>query len=302
MSDASPSAGPGAAPNAGPGAAPIPDAPPFTLMGVLNVTPDSFSDGGRFLAPEAAMAQGLRLEAEGAEILDIGGESTRPGAAAVSAREEMARVLPVIQGLVDAGTSARVSVDTSKADVARAALEAGATMVNDVTALGDPDMAAVVAEAGADCCLMHMLGDPRTMQVDPRYEDVVGDVKAFLAGRLEFAVSQGIAPERVLLDPGIGFGKTVEHNLELLARLDELVELGRPIVIGTSRKSFLGQLTGRSVEDRVPGTIASCLVAYEHGATVFRVHDVAPVYDALIVVAATVSPRWPTKSSLKVTR
>jgi dihydropteroate synthase len=277
-------------------------APPFTVMGVVNVTPDSFSDGGRFLAPEAAVAQGLRLEAEGAQILDIGGESTRPGAQPVTAEEEMYRVLPVIQGLIDSGVTARISVDTSKAVVARAAIEVGATMVNDVTALGDPDMAAVVADSGTDCCLMHMPGDPRTMQIDPRYDDVVAEVKAYLAGRLQFAVSRGVPAARVLLDPGIGFGKTVEHNLELLGRLDELVELGRPVLIGTSRKSFLGRLTGRPVEERLPGTIASCLVAYEHGASVFRVHEVAPVHDALLVAAATVSRRWPTTNSAKATR
>lgn len=277
-------------------------APPFTVMGVVNVTPDSFSDGGRFLAPEAAVAQGLRLEAEGAHILDIGGESTRPGARPVTAEEETYRVLPVIQGLVDSGVTARISVDTSKAVVARAAIEVGATMVNDVTALGDPDMATVVADSGADCCLMHMPGDPRTMQIDPRYDDVVAEVKAYLAGRLQLAVSRGVPAARVLLDPGIGFGKTVEHNLELLARLDELVELGRPVLIGTSRKSFLGRLTGRPVEERLPGTIASCLVAYEHGASVFRVHEVAPVHDALLVAAATVSRRWPTTNSAKATR
>jgi dihydropteroate synthase len=278
------------------------DAPPFTLMGVVNVTPDSFSDGGRFLAPEAAVAQGLCLEAEGAAILDIGGESTRPGAPPVSAEAEMARVLPVIQGLIDAGTTARISVDTSKAMVARAALQAGATMVNDVTGLRDPEMAAVVAETGAECCLMHMLGDPRTMQADPRYDDVVAEVKAYLAERLEFALSQGIPPERILLDPGIGFGKTVEHNLELLARLEEIAQLGRPVLVGTSRKSFLGGLTGRPVEERLAGTIASCVVAFEHGASVFRVHEVAPVYDALLVTAATVSRRWPTTNSAKATR
>jgi dihydropteroate synthase len=271
----------------------------FTLMGVINVTPDSFSDGGQFLAPETAVAQGLRLEAEGAAILDIGGESTRPGAAPVAAADELARVLPVIQGLVDSGSTAKLSVDTSKAAVAVRALEAGAELVNDVTALRDPGMASVVAESGAECCLMHMPGDPRTMQRDPRYQDVVGEVKAYLAERLEFATSQGIAEARILLDPGIGFGKTVEHNLELLARLDELVELGRPVVIGTSRKSFLGHLTGRPVQDRLPGTIASCLVAYEHGASVFRVHDVAPVHDALLVAAATVSRRWRNASSTR---
>ena len=269
----------------------------FTLMGVINVTPDSFSDGGRFLDPQTAIDHGLRLELEGAEILDIGGESTRPGAAPVPVDEELARVLPVIEGLAAAGVKARLSIDTSKAAVARAALEAGATMVNDVTALRDPEMSTVVADAGVDCCLMHMPGDPRTMQDDPRYEDVVADVREYLAVRLQLAVSSGIAEHRILLDPGIGFGKTVEHNLELLARLDELVELGRPVVIGTSRKSFLGRLTGRPVDERVAATIATCVIAYERGATVFRVHDVAPVRDGLLVAGATVSRRWPTTSS-----
>jgi dihydropteroate synthase len=172
-------------------------------------------------------------------------------------------------------------------------------MVNDVTALRDPDMAGVVAQAGADCCLMHMPGDPRTMQLDPRYDDVVGEVKAFLTDRLAFAQARGIPEERIVLDPGIGFGKTVEHNLELLARLEELVELGPPVMIGTSRKSFLGRLTGRGVDDRLAGTIASCVVAYERGATWFRVHDVAPVKDALLVAAATVTRPWRTKSSTR---
>ena len=269
----------------------------FTLMGVINVTPDSFSDGGRFLDPHSAIAQGLALEREGADILDIGGESTRPHAAEVTVDEELRRVLPVIEGLVSAGTSARISIDTSKPAVAEAALRAGATMVNDVTAFRDPGMAPVVAAADAECCLMHMLGDPRTMQDDPRYEDVVSDVRDFLAGRLRYAGGQGIPPERILLDPGIGFGKTVEHNLELLARLDELVELGPQIVIGTSRKSFLGRLTGRPVDDRIAATIATCVIAYERGARVFRVHDVAPVKDALLVTAATVRRPWRTTSS-----
>jgi dihydropteroate synthase len=275
------------------------DAEPFTLMGVINVTPDSFSDGGRFLDPQIAVAQGMRLEQEGADILDIGGESTRPGAAPVSAEDELGRVLPVIEGLVGAGTQARISIDTSKPAVAEAALGAGATIVNDVTALRDPGMAAVVAAAKADLCLMHMLGDPRTMQHDPRYEDVVSDVKAFLKERFDHAIGEGIAAERILLDPGIGFGKTVEHNLELLARVDELVELGPPVVIGTSRKSFLGRLTGRGVDGRVAATIATCVIAYERGASVFRVHDVAPVKDALLVTAATVRPRWRTTSSTR---
>jgi dihydropteroate synthase len=266
----------------------------FTLMGVVNVTPDSFSDGGVHLRPEAAIAHALELEAEGAEILDIGGESARPGSLPVSEAEERGRVLPVIDGLRAAGTSAQISIDTSKAAVAAAAIAAGATYVNDITALrGDPEMAEVIAGGGADCCLMHMLGTPRTMQEDPRYEDVVADVKEFLAARLDFAVTRGIPQERIMLDPGIGFGKTVEHNLELLRRLDELAQLGRPLVIGTSRKSFLGRLVGRSEpSQRLPGTIATNVLAYERGARVFRVHDVAPVHDALVIAAATVRARW----------
>jgi dihydropteroate synthase len=268
----------------------------FTLMGVVNVTPDSFSDGGLYLDPHKAIEHGLALEGQGAAILDIGGESTRPGAEPVPPDEERRRVLPVIEGLLSAGAGARISIDTSKAAVAAAALDAGATLVNDVTALrGDPSMAEVVAERGADCCLMHMLGNPRTMQEDPRYEDVVSDVKAFLEKRLAYAISAGIDEHRILLDPGIGFGKTVEHNLELLRRLDELAAIGRPLVIGTSRKSFLGKLTDRSGPDaRLPGTIATCVIAYERGARIFRVHDVAPVRDALAVTAATVAP-WTTK-------
>ncbi len=267
----------------------------FTLMGVINVTPDSFSDGDRYMDPELAIAHGVHLESEGAGILDIGGESTRPRAAEVPAAEELRRVLPVIEGLVSLQAQARISIDTSKAAVAAAAIAAGATMVNDVTALrGDPEMAGVVAAAGADLCLMHMLGNPRTMQLDPRYDDVVSEVKAFLEERLAFAVAADVAEERIMLDPGIGFGKTLEHNLELLRRLDELVEIGRPILIGTSRKSFLGRITGRSVGERLPATIASCLIAYERGARVFRVHEVAPVSDALKVAAATVAP-WTTR-------
>ncbi len=271
----------------------------FRIMGVINVTPDSFSDGGRYLAAEAAIAHGLVLEAEGADILDVGGESTRPGADPVSETEELRRVMPVIEGLIERGTGAQMSIDTSKAEVAARALAAGATLVNDVTALrGDPAMAEVVAGAGADCCLMHMLGDPRTMQRDPHYDDVVGDIKAFLAERLALAVQAGIAEERILLDPGIGFGKTIEHNLELLRRLGEFLDLGRPLVIGTSRKAFLGQLTGReSPDDRVAGTIATNVLAYERGARVFRVHDVAPLRDALTVTAATVSAPWTTPTN-----
>jgi dihydropteroate synthase len=275
---------------------------PFTIMGVVNVTPDSFSDGGLYLDPEAAIAHGIELYDEGAAILDIGGESTRPGAEPVPVEEELRRVIAVIAGLVEARPAARLSIDTSKAAVAEAALDAGATLVNDVTALrGDPEMASVVAAAGAGCCLMHMLGDPRTMQHDPRYEDVVADVKAFLEERIAYAVAAGVDERRILVDPGIGFGKTVEHNLELLRRLDELVALGRPVVIGTSRKSFLGKLTGRSdPADRVPGTIATCVLALERGARIFRVHDVSVVHDALAVAAATVAP-WTTTPTSSTT-
>ena len=267
-------------------------------MGVINVTPDSFSDGGQYLDAALAIAHGLELEAEGAAMLDVGGESTRPGAAPVPEDEELRRVLPVIEGLIAAGCRAQISIDTSKSGVAARALAAGATLVNDVTAFRqDPEIAGVVAEANADCCLMHMLGTPRTMQDDPRYDDVVGDIKAFLEERMGYAIANGIAEERIMLDPGIGFGKTVEHNLELVRRLGELVELGRPVVIGTSRKSFLGKITGREVDDRVAATIATNVLAYERGARVFRVHDVAPVSDALAVTAATVSPRWTTPTS-----
>lgn len=263
-------------------------------MGVVNVTPDSFSDGGRYLDPQAAVAHGLRLEAEGAAILDIGGESTRPGATPVPAGEERRRVIPVIEGLRAAGAKARISIDTSKAVVAAAALEAGATLVNDVTALrGDPELAEVLRGAGeeVELCLMHMQGEPRTMQRNPTYGDVVGDVKAFLAQRLDAAVAAGIDGRRILVDPGIGFGKTPEHNLELLRRLAELLDLGAPLLIGTSRKSFLGRITGRDVADRLPATIATNVIALMHGARIFRVHDVRAVHDALKLAAATVSPK-----------
>ena len=258
-------------------------------MGIVNVTPDSFSDGGLFLDAAAAVEHGTRLAAEGASILDVGGESTRPGAAPVAAEDEIARVLPVVERLASAGH--RVSIDTTKAAVARAALDAGADLVNDVSALRfDPELAGLVAERGAGCCLMHMLGEPRTMQESPRYEDVVSEVKAFLEERLAFAVAEGVEEELVWLDPGVGFGKTVEHNLELLRRLDEIVAIGRPVVVGTSRKSFLGKLTGGKTEgERLPGTIATNVLALERGASIFRVHDVAPVADALAVAAATVA-------------
>ena len=276
---------------------------PYALMGVLNVTPDSFSDGGAFEDAFAAVAHGRRLAAEGAEILDVGGESTRPGADPVPAEEERRRVVPVIEGLAALGLPVQISIDTMKLAVAEAAVEAGATYVNDVTAFRhDPELAAFVADRGLDCCLMHMLGEPRTMQADPRYDDVVADVKAFLEERLAAAVAAGVPEERIQLDPGIGFGKALEHNLELLRRLDEIAALGRPVVIGTSRKSFLGRLTGRDVTERVPGTVATCVVAFERGARVFRVHDVAAVADALAVTAATLARPWPgTPTSTRTT-
>jgi len=278
----------------------------FQVMGIVNVTPDSFSDGGLYLDRTAAVEHGLALERAGATLLDVGGESTRPGASPVPEDEELRRVIPVIEGLRTRGSAAQLSIDTSKASVARAALTAGATLVNDVTALrGDPEMAGVIADAYADCCLMHMLGEPRTMQRDPRYSDVVSEVKAFLEARLNVAVAAGVAEERILLDPGIGFGKTTEHNLALLRRLTEIVALGRPVVIGTSRKSFLGKITARPVEDRIAATIATNVVAYERGARVFRVHDVGPVHDALAITAATVGRPWeqttPTSSTMSTT-
>jgi dihydropteroate synthase len=257
-----------------------------SVMGIVNATPDSFSDGGVHLAANAAVAAGRRMLAEGAAIVDVGGESTRPGAAAVSLDEELRRVVPVLEGLA----GAPLSIDTSKAGVARRALELeGVELVNDVTALrADPELAGVVAGSGAYLCLMHMLGEPRTMQVDPRYDDVVADVAAFLEQRLAFAVAQGVPEERICLDPGFGFGKTDAHNLELLRRLPELAALGRPLLVGLSRKRSLGRLLG-DPEATVGSTAASvgaALAALERGATIFRVHDVAAHVDALRLAAA----------------
>jgi dihydropteroate synthase len=278
---------------------------PYTIMGVVNVTPDSFSDGGAFEDAVAAIAHARRLVAEGAAIVDVGGESTRPGADPVPAKQELARVLPVIEGIAGLGLPVQVSIDTMKRPVAEAALDAGATYVNDVTAFRhDPDMAGLVADRGVDCCLMHMLGEPRTMQQNPRYDDVVDDVKAFLEERLAVATAAGVNEERIQLDPGIGFGKTLEHNLELLRRLDELAAIGRPLVIGTSRKSFLGRITGRDVTERVHATAATTVLAFERGARVFRVHDVAATVDVLAVTAATLAAAWPgtpTRTTTKMT-
>ena len=256
-------------------------------MGVVNVTPDSFSDGGVNFDPGDAAASARRLLAEGAAIVDIGGESTRPGAGRVSTEEELRRVVPVLEAL----QGLPVSIDTAKSAVAARALELGAGFVNDVTALrGDPELAGVVAEHDAYLCLMHMQGEPRTMQADPRYEDVVAEVVQFLADRLTFAVSQGIREESICLDPGIGFGKTVEHNFELLRRLDELTALGRPILVGVSRKSSLGKIMGDP--DAKTGTAAAsvgaAVLAYERGASIFRVHDVREHVEALTAARAIV--------------
>lgn len=253
------------------------------VMAVLNVTPDSFSDGGRYACREAAVAHALEMVRQAAEIVDVGGESTRPGAAPVSEEEELRRVVPVVEALA-ASTAVPVSVDTSKHEVARRALDAGASMVNDVTSLrGDPRMAALVAERGVPIVLMHMKGEPRTMQERPHYEDLMCEVLEFLAERIEAAVAAGIQREMVIVDPGIGFGKTPEHNLELLARLEEFRVLGCPILVGASRKSTLGLITGRDVEGRLSGSLSAAVMAALHGAHILRVHDVAETLDALRV-------------------
>jgi dihydropteroate synthase len=276
---------------------------PYTLMGIVNVTPDSFSDGGAFQDPVSAVLHARRLASEGARILDVGGESTRPGADPVPVAEELHRVVGVIEGIAGLGLPVQVSIDTMKLPVAEAAVAAGASYVNDVTAFRhDPALAGFVADRGVDCCLMHMLGEPRTMQSEPRYDDVVSDVKAFLEARMRFAIGEGVPEERIQLDPGIGFGKTVDHNLELLRRIDEIAALGRPVVIGTSRKSFIGRITGRDVTERVHGTVATCVIALERGARVFRVHDVAAVADALAVTAAATFPGgWPASPTTRTT-
>jgi dihydropteroate synthase len=258
-----------------------------SVMGVVNVTPDSFSDGGAFLHPAAAIAEARGMVEEGAAIIDIGGESTRPGSEGISLEEELQRVEPVLHALLDVPRS----IDTSKAEVARRALESGAVMVNDVTALrGDHDLAGVVADKDAYLCLMHMLGEPRTMQQDPRYDDVVSEVISFLEERLAFATDAGIAEDHICLDPGIGFGKTLEHNLELLARLDEIVALGRPIVVGASRKRFLGRALGDpdAVTGPVAAGIAVAVLAYERGASIVRAHDVREHVAALKAAQAVV--------------
>ncbi|MCI0340108.1 MAG: dihydropteroate synthase [Planctomycetales bacterium] len=264
----------------------VPLGPRPWVQGILNVTPDSFSDGGRFLDPAAAVARGRAMAEEGADLLDVGGESTRPGSAPVPEAEERARVIPVIRALAR-DVAVPISVDTSKASVAAAALEAGAAMVNDVTALrGDPAMAGVLARAGGALVLMHMQGEPRTMQAAPRYGEVVAEVAAFLRERVEAAVAAGIAREQLLVDPGIGFGKTLEHNLEILRRLGELRSIGRPILVGPSRKSFLGALLDLPVGERLEGTLAAVAACVLRGALVVRVHDVRAAARAVRVAAA----------------
>ena len=259
-----------------------------SIMGVVNVTPDSFSDGGRYLDADDALAQGLALVREGAAIVDIGGESTRPGSDPVPVEEELRRVLPVVEALAER-VGVPISVDTMKAEVARRALGAGAALINDVSALrADPAMVEVVAELGAPVCLMHMQGAPKTMQEDPHYDDVVDDVLQFLEERMAFALARGVAEDQLLLDPGIGFGKTVEHNLTLLRHLDRFVALGRPVVLGTSRKRFLGAILGSEPGDRVIGTVATTVIGLLAGAHVFRVHDVKPNFEALRVALAVV--------------
>jgi dihydropteroate synthase len=261
-----------------------------SVMGVVNVTPDSFSDGGLNFAPEDAIAAARRMIADGASLVDVGGESTRPGSEGVVADEELRRVLPVLEAVAGEGP---VSIDTAKAEVARAATALGAVLVNDVTALrGDPALADVVAESGAYLCLMHMRGEPRTMQADPRYEDVVSEVAAFLEQRLRFAVEAGIPEERIALDPGIGFGKTLQHNFELVRRLGVLLSLGRPVVIGFSRKRSLGRVLGdpEAVTGSPAASVGAAVAAYERGATILRVHDVREHVEALTAARAVLDP------------
>ena len=256
------------------------------LMGIVNVTPDSFFDGGRFCDPQRAVAHALRLVEEGADLLDIGAESTRPGALPVDEQEERRRLVPVVAAVAKA-VSVPISVDTSKAEVAKAAIDAGAIMVNDVTALrGDSAMVGVVAQAGVALVLMHMQGTPDIMQHAPRYDDVVGEVAQFLAERVRYAIDQGVARDRIVVDPGIGFGKTLGHNLDLLANLRVFAELGYPVLVGPSRKGFIGQLTDQSVEARGWGTAGVVALAVEQGANILRVHDVGPMKDVAKVAVA----------------
>jgi dihydropteroate synthase len=258
------------------------------VVGILNITPDSFSDGGDFLDPEAAARHAVAMLDEGAGILDLGGESTRPGSDPVSQEEELGRVIPVIERILAVRPEAVISVDTYRADTATAALEAGARIINDVTALrGDPSIASVVEKAACPVILMHMQGEPKTMQNEPHYDDVVREVKDFLAQRAEHAISAGVRPENIILDPGIGFGKNLEHNLALLRNLDAIVDLGFPVLVGASRKRFIGDISGvQEARERVFGTVAATVLAYERGASYFRVHDVRANREALAVAEA----------------
>ncbi len=269
------------------------------VMGVLNVTPDSFSDGGRFLDPALAVEHGHRLAAEGADVIDVGGQSSRPGAEEVPPEEELRRVLPVIEALAKE-LAIFLSIDTCRPQVARAALDRGVHMVNDITALADPEMAGLVAERGAGLVLMHMQGTPRTMQLSPCYEDVVTDVRSFLEERVGRALEAGVPAEAIVIDPGIGFGKTVEHNLEILRRLGELGKLGYPLLVGTSRKSFIGKLSGAPAEERLAGSLASLVVARLNGAALFRVHDVTETRQALTLTDALTPGRRPRPASSPV--
>jgi dihydropteroate synthase len=255
------------------------------IMGVVNLTPDSFSDGGRYLAPADALQHGLSLAEQGADILDLGGESTRPGAQSVSVQEELDRVIPTVEAL-RRQTDLPISVDTSKTAVMQAAVEAGADMINDVNALLGEGALEAAAQLGVPVCLMHRQGEPQTMQVAPSYGDVVVEVRAFLADRASAAMAAGIPASRIVIDPGFGFGKSLEHNLALLRELGQLVSLGYPVLAGLSRKSMLGELTGRPVAERLAGSIALATLAAERGARILRVHDVAPTVDALRVLAA----------------
>ncbi len=257
------------------------------IMGVVNATPDSFSDGGRCLSEDAAVASGLRMWSEGAHIVDVGGESTRPGAAGVSEEEEIGRVVGVVARLASAGVL--VSIDTSKPGVAEAAIEAGAAVLNDVTALEDPGMASLCASSGVGVVLMHMRGNPRTMQIDPHYADVVAEVSEFLRRRIGAATASGVDRHTIAVDPGIGFGKTLQHNLALLNGLPDLAELGRPVLVGASRKAFLGALTDRPVEERDGVTGVASGIGAMLGASVMRVHDVPSTRDALALADAMVA-------------
>lgn len=254
------------------------------LMGIVNITPDSFSDGGRFFARGDAIAMAMKLVEEGADIIDLGGESSRPGAAPVSAAEELARLVPVLRAMRDVPVP--VSVDTVKPEVMRVVLDEGAAMINDICALSAPGTLEVVAASNCAVCLMHMQGEPRTMQSSPQYDEVTADIKAYLAKRVDAAVHAGVARERIVIDPGFGFGKTVQHNLDLLRGLDEICALDLPVLAGWSRKSSLGKITGRKAEGRLAGSLAAALLALQRGAHILRVHDVAATRDVVAVFCA----------------